>query len=735
MLPHDGLVDPGLRSTRIVVLGVCAVVIAILWIVRGAAQDAFELIATLIASVTAIVAIASPRLFPVRTIVLDDVLKQAAHALTEVLIAQWRVEAQVRGSAPGALAVHFSPLADPALVLGPGQGTRRPSRAREHTVDEIAVMLAAPGSPRRLVVLGGLGAGKSAFVLRAALLLLQARSDAAAASTVPVPVVFGAGSWDPAKPLATWVAERLAEQYRALGVSAPMLDGMARTVASALVEAKRVLPILDGLDEMSPDNRAVAWRALSSAAQQGWPVVVTCRSDEYRDLLAAPDGEPLESTLVIELAPVAPADARDYLSRATAPAANRWDPLLKHLQSQRGSALADVLSTPLMLWLARTVYRRADTDPGELIAMAAEPRRVREHLLDGLIPAAYAGPSARARYREQSGPQLERTRRALSVLARHTQAPGNADIAWWRLHELVPARFIRVTTGLATGSVLGAAVGIAVAAKYGPTAGLAAALADAFLAAALCAVTIMIPKEVPRRLTFRFSPRAVGYKPLGGLTAGLAVGLTFGLACAHGGGVLAGLIVFLVVTPISAVAVGKVFGPLAGTTGGTSAGLAFGPAGALVEHRSPGVLPGLVTGTVFTLMGWLWTALYEPAPKPQAVSPDSLYRSDRTGSLVVGATSGLAYGVAFAFSLGPWIGVLATVVLGFAVTLTVSSWGQFAIAVLWRPLGRGSQLDVMGLLREAHARGVLHQNGMYYQFRHDLLAEHLAKSSTLMSRR
>ena len=728
MLSHNEFVDPGFHRMRIAVVSMCVLVVVVLWLEHGRAFGAFDVTATSVATVAAILTIVGPRLFPVRPVVLDELLDEAARALATALIDQWSVEARARGYEHAALPVRFTPVADPALALGEKRRVRLPGQERKRTLEQIIAMLARTDSPRRLVVLGEVGAGKSAFVLRVALELLHARDGAPSGATGPVPVLLAAGSWDPAKPLATWVAARLAEQYAVLGLSVKGIDSVSKTVAEVLVERKRVLPILDGLDEMAHDNRVKAWSALSSAARQGHPFVVTCRSREYLDLTTRTGREPLEFSPVIELEPVAPTEARDYLSRATAPATSRWDPLLKYLQSHRRGALAQVLSTPLMLWLARTVYWQADADPTDLIAMGTDPHQVREHLLDGLIPAAYTGLSGRSHYPEQAGPQLERTRRALAALARFARVPGNADIAWWRLHELVPARRIRVSAALVTGVVLGAAVGIAVSAKYGPLAGFAAGMADAVVAGSLCAATVMIPKAVPRRLTFRFSLRAAGLKPLGGLAAGLAVGLTFGFACAHGGGMLAGAVVFLVVTPVSALAVGSVFGTIPGVTGGTSAGLAFGLAAVLVEHRSSAVLPGVVTGAVFAVMGWLWTALYEPAPEPQAVSPDYLYRGDRTGSLVVGLTSGLAYGVAFTIALGPWIGMLATLVLAFSVTLTVSSWGQFAVASLWRPLGRDTPRNVMGLLREAHERGVLRQNGMYYQFRHDLLAEHLAKS-------
>ncbi|MGW7002656.1 NACHT domain-containing protein [Streptomyces sp. NPDC054933] len=582
-------------------------------------------------------------------------------------------------------------------------------------------MLTDADSPWRLVVLGELGAGKSALVLRLTLRLLGTRSDHA-----PVPVPLAAGSWDPEVPLEDWVVGRLIEQYPELGVLVPTIGGAPRTLASLMMGRQRVLPILDGLDEMEPDNLPSALGQLSAVARRGQPLVVTCKSQQYRELMAEPDCEPLEDTPVVELAPVTLADLRSYLPKATAPPADRWERLFEHVQSEPAGVLAEVLSTPLMVWLARTVYRRGSTDPGVLVAMSADREQVTLHLLDGLIPAAYAERSRLSAHPGRSGAALEPTRRALTGLARYLEAHSGPGFAWWRLYEQVPAVRIRMSAALATGCVLGPAVGIAVDAKYGPRAGFVVGLADAVVAGVLCAVTVMIPKAVPRRLNFRFSLSRLRFKLLGGLAAGLAVGLAFGYACARGGGVWAGVVVFLAVTPVGALAVGGVFGPLAGATGGTSAGLAFGLAAALVSHRSSGVLAGLATGGVFTVMGWLWTGLYEPSGTPRAISPDVLYRADRTSSLVVGSTSGVAYGLAYAVALGPWIGALATLVLAYAVTMTVSSWGQFVIAVLWRPLGRPTPLDVMGLLREAHERGVVRQQGMYYAFRHDLLGKHLA---------
>ncbi|KAA2261580.1 NACHT domain-containing protein [Solihabitans fulvus] len=700
----------GRRGARTAVAVACALAAGILWTVQAVAPSYVAVTASSVASVTAIVAIFASRLARDQPVHLDDLLDLTAGNLTAALVEQWGREETVRAHTPVALPVRCVVVSDPA----------RPGGA----FDDVVGLLTGGDSPRRLVVLGGVGAGKSALVLRLALALLRVRGDAE-----PVPVLMSAGSWNPRQTLDDWVAGQLVEQYPELGVLVPTMGGAPRTLASALVARRRVLPIVDGLDELESVNRAPAFRQLETAARRDQPLIVTCRTEEYRELLDQPDQEPLEHTPVIELSPVRPADVRAYLVDATAPPASRWDPLFEHLDAEPDGVLADVLSSPLMVWLARMVYQRRRTDPAELVALAPNRDDVTGHLLDGLVPAAYAERSRLTRSPERVGESLEPARRALVALARHLRAGDRQNLAWWRLHEQVPSVLVGLSTALATGGVLGLAVLIAVADRYGPRVGLVVGAADAVAAGALCWVTVLIPKVVPRTLNFRVDLSRLGFKPLGGLAAGLAVGLSFGHACTQAGGPLAGVVVFLAVTPVSALAVGSVFGPVVGATGGTSAGLAIGLAAALVPHRSSGVLEGIVLGAVFTVMGWLWTGLYEPAKTPRAVSPDSLYRGDRTSSLVVGLTSGAVYGLAYTLALGPWIGALATVVLAFAVTITVSSWGQSAVASVWRPLCRAGPRDVMGLLREAHERGVIRQNGIYYQFRHDLLKERLASDA------
>jgi hypothetical protein len=63
--------------------------------------------------------------------------------------------------------------------------------------------------------------------------------------------------------------------------------------------------------------------------------------------------------------------------------------------------------------------------------------------------------------------------------------------------------------------------------------------------------------------------------------------------------------------------------------------------------------------------------------------------------------------------------------------MTVSTWGQFGVTRIWLAHRRKAPFAIMKFLREAHERGVIRQNGMYYQFRHSLLQERLAARSTV----
>ncbi|MCX5008535.1 hypothetical protein OHB05_38925 [Streptomyces sp. NBC_00638] len=90
--------------------------------------------------------------------------------------------------------------------------------------------------PRRLVITGPAGSGKTVTALVLMLALLQDRAE-----SDPVPVRIALAGWDTTTGLDVLLTERLVRDY-----------GWSRAQAAALVGHGLVLPVLDGLDEMDP---------------------------------------------------------------------------------------------------------------------------------------------------------------------------------------------------------------------------------------------------------------------------------------------------------------------------------------------------------------------------------------------------------------------------------------------------------------------------------------------------
>ncbi|MFF4298649.1 helix-turn-helix domain-containing protein [Streptomyces vinaceus] len=682
-------------------------------------------------------------------------LADAAQELATEVRRRWRrEEAQRRVHDPFPLPVRWEAApagltdsAENVQRLGPGETAREVDLGGDlRSLAEVYRRIPSG----RLVVLGRAGSGKSVLTIRLVLDLVEA-----AAPHGRVPVLFSIGSWDPSTTaLRDWLTDRLLRDHPHL---ARRSSGGA-TLAAALVDTELILPVLDGFDEIAEGLRHDALDALNATSS---PLVLTSRREEYADVVREAHA-PLVWAAGIELTDLTLEDLADYLPRTTrttrtlpsaesaasgaGAAGSVWDAVLTDLRTRRDQAhtnLATVLTTPLMVILARTLYSESpDRDPAELLDSTRFPsvKDLEEHLLAGFVPAVYR---RRAPERDTAGrrPRPPRTDpgRAecwLGHLAHHLVRLDRErqDLAWWQLGDSL-SRPIRTTAfALATalsitladwlvgllltplsvgelllqGSLMGPAAGLAFGAVYAMAdrSGGGAAFEPARIRLTLRPAQAGLGRRPLRTYTARFGRGLIGGSVLG---VGCACALTLGRALAAGTSVTDPRIVEG--TLINMLVLGLVFGSAAGIVFGLMAALeapvdvttAATPVSLLSSNRTTAARQFLILAPAFTLAiafgGYVIVHLLRAA-----VGPLNWGIQD---SLFIGAVGGLGGAAAY--------------------VLTFTAWGQWIVlARVWLPLAGRLPWDPAAFLDDAYDRGVLRRTGAVYQFRHVRLQHHLA---------
>jgi hypothetical protein len=364
-------------------------------------------------------------------------LERAADELATQLREQWAQVAAERGLIhPAPIPVRWrwscrqvagppSEAVEGTCAPLPGMAAVTVDDLRSGTTEDLFRVYAGLGSGR-LIVLGEPGAGKSGAGIR----LLRDALDHRAAlkpeerARVPVPVLVTPQGWDPTvEPFAEWLARRLRRDYILL--RAPEYGG---DTALRLIKGDHLTVIFDGLDEMPQALRSTAMRALHE--QVTFRLVVLSRTEE---LVPAVRGDPLHGAAVLELLPVGPKQAAEYLASSKIdPLPPRWQYLIDHLRQDPDGALARALDTPLTLTLVRDTYGRG-TVIDEPITI--DNKKVTNHLLDQVLAAAYT------RHPGQPAPPYTRdqAQRWLGRLAHRMNEEGTRDLTWWQIPRWVPA--------------------------------------------------------------------------------------------------------------------------------------------------------------------------------------------------------------------------------------------------------------------------------------------------------
>ncbi|MGW7513900.1 NACHT domain-containing protein [Streptomyces massasporeus] len=625
-------------------------------------------------------------------------LQEVADGLAQAMREQWVAEAQVRRlNDPHPLPVAWSaadadliepwPLLRDLAESWPGGPPGDPTKWAAHPGDlagegaDIDQVFSERLPTRRLVVLGEPGAGKTMLLIRLLLALLEHRPSGG-----PVPALFPLASWDPARQdLYTWMADQLIQDHPALRATAPgdPLEPSPGTRARALLANRLILPILDGLDELPEAVRPQALDSINQALPHRQPMVLSSRTAEYRETLASSTTPAvlLNGAAGIRLLPLDGAQAAAYLQRdaggpATA-AAGRWDSIAASLGTNLPAAQA--LSTPLGLFLARTIYNpRPDESPANLTHPAelldqnrfATREDIDTHLFAAFIPAAY-----RPHPRHPSRWTPQQAQHALKFLAHHLEHTlgGTPNLAWWQLHKAFPQNVLALVAGL----VFGLTVGFVFGFRFGIPLGLGCGLGVGFGTW----LVVWSDQQAGPRAAFHWKANWFG------VATGLVVGLAAWLAAEF---------VFEL-----------------------EAGLVLGV----------GLAMGLVAAVAFGLEAG-------PSDLARAVGPGSVLARDRRAYGIIALMSGLAFGLAFGvpvgltsgFPLALATGLFVGVMFGLVYGLATSMWWVYLVARCGLAVLGRAPWRFMGFLADAHERrGVLRQTGAVYQFRHLDLQRHLAR--------
>nr|SBO97648.1 hypothetical protein BN4615_P7164 [Nonomuraea gerenzanensis] len=247
--------------------------------------------------------------------------------------------------------------------------------------------------PQRLLVVGESGAGKTVLAIELVLQLLEDRQPPDEPRMVPVRL--NAARWTLGRPFEPWLAEQLTQDF-----------GLASEDARRLVRDRRVLPVMDGLDELDPEprpggtpRRAIGLlqelnRYSDLSGRRPGAAVVTCRADRHAELRQA--GAGLDNAALIHLHDLTVDQIAAYLGDRWPdghPRARHRDTVRAALSGPAGKAVHTALATPWRLLLTVTAVE-SGADPAELLRAdpAADPHdgadRIARRLLEAYVPAA-----------------------------------------------------------------------------------------------------------------------------------------------------------------------------------------------------------------------------------------------------------------------------------------------------------------------------------------------------------
>ncbi|MBW4600699.1 MAG: NACHT domain-containing protein [Calothrix sp. FI2-JRJ7] len=191
------------------------------------------------------------------------------------------------------------------------------------------------GEGRTLLILGDPGAGKTISLLKLAESLI-ARTELDMSRTIPV--VFTLSSWvNKRQKISDWLVQELWDRYQ-----------VPKSRGKGWVKQEKILPLLDGLDEVKPELREACVEAINQFMQKHGhtEMVVTSRIKDYKALSSQ-----LQLQGAIRILPLNDDQIKQYLDKAGGELE-----AVKHVL-QIDTKLHSLASSPLTLSVMTLAYK------------------------------------------------------------------------------------------------------------------------------------------------------------------------------------------------------------------------------------------------------------------------------------------------------------------------------------------------------------------------------------------